>query len=70
MTILMNIYAPRFFILCLVCEFLYIAMFIYSFKMYIFTLALPKYLLYIISRSDVREKTIFQIQIARSRAYQ
>jgi len=66
----MNIYAPRFFILCLVFEFLYIAMFIYSFKMYIFTLALPKYLLYIISRSDVREKTIFQIQIARSRAYQ
>lgn len=56
--------------ICLVCEFLYLAMFIYSFKMYIFTLALLKYLLYIISRSDVREKTIFQIQIARSRAYQ
>ena len=59
-----------FFILCLVCEFIYLTMFIYSSKMHIFTLALLKYLLYIISRSDVSEKTIFQIQIARSRAYQ
>ena len=58
-----------FYLLCFICVFLFNYMFIYSFKMYNFTLALLKYLLYIIFRSDVREKTIFQIQIAPLRAY-